>query len=108
MGEENTGYYFYDFNAKINYDFGRKNKLYLSGYFGKDRFYMKYNSGGLKEDVGFQWGNATGTMRWNHLFNNKLFANTSVIFSNYKFGIYDKYFYPETKTRIILRNTIPG
>ncbi len=38
---ENTGYYFYDFNAKINYDFGRNNKLYLSGYFGKDKFYLK-------------------------------------------------------------------
>jgi hypothetical protein len=43
LQEEKVGYYFYDFNAKINYDFGRKNKLYLSGYFGKDKFYMKYN-----------------------------------------------------------------
>jgi hypothetical protein len=89
--EENTGYYFYDFNAKVNYDFGRKNKLYLSGYFGEDKFYMKYNSGGVKENIGFHWGNATGTLRWNHLFNNKLFTNASAIFSNYYFGIYDKY-----------------
>jgi len=91
MSEENTGYYFYDFNAKINYDFGRKNKLYLSGYFGKDRFYMKYKTDYMKENIGFQWGNATGTLRWNHLFTNKVFSNTSVIFSNYTFGIYDKY-----------------
>lgn len=90
--EEITGYYFYDFNAKINYDFGRKNKLYLSGYFGKDKFYIKYNSrDGLKENVGFLWGNATATLRWNHLFGNRLFANTSLVYSNYSFGIYDKY-----------------
>jgi hypothetical protein len=91
IGEENTGYYFYDFNAKVNYDFGRKNKLYLSGYFGKDKFYMKFNSNRVIENVGFLWGNATGTLRWNHLFNSKLFSNTSLIYSNYKFGIYDKY-----------------
>jgi hypothetical protein len=89
--EENTGYYFYDFNAKINYDFGRKNKLYLSGYFGEDKFYLKNNSEYVQENVGFQWGNATGTLRWNHLFSSRLFANASAIFSNYKFGIYDKY-----------------
>ncbi|HUX55502.1 MAG TPA: carboxypeptidase-like regulatory domain-containing protein [Bacteroidales bacterium] len=91
MEEENTGYYFYDFNAKINYDFGRKNKLCLSGYFGKDKFYLKNNTEYVKENVGFLWGNATGTLRWNHLFNNKVFANASAIFSNYTFGIYDKY-----------------
>ncbi len=91
MNEENTGYYFYDFNAKINYDFGRKNKLYLSGYFGKDKFYLKNNMDNVRENIGFLWGNATGTLRWNHLFNNKLFANASAIYSNYSFGIYDKY-----------------
>src|SRR5450759_5186012 len=91
LGEEKTGYYFYDFNAKINYDFGRKNKLYLSGYFGKDKFYTKTNTEYVKEDIGFRWGNATGTLRWNHLFTNKLFSNTSAIFSQYSFGIYDKY-----------------
>lgn len=90
---DNVGYYFYDFNAKVNYDFGRKNKLYLSGYFGNDKFYVKNNSDQVKESIGFRWGNATGTLRWNHLFTNKLFANTSLIFSNYTFGIYDKYKY---------------
>lgn len=88
---ENTGYYFYDFNAKVNYDFGRKNKLYLSGYFGKDKFYVKNNTADVKENIGFLWGNATGTLRWNHLFSNKLFANASAIYSSYHFGIYDKY-----------------
>ena len=91
MKEEKSGYFFYDFNAKINYDFGRKNKLYLSGYFGKDEFYVKNNSEDVNEKFAFYWGNSTGTVRWNHLFNNKLFANMSVVYSNYTFGIYDKY-----------------
>lgn len=87
------GYFFYDLNAKLNYDFGEKNRVYLSGYFGKDKFYFKdkypegYFSGGLG------WGNATATARWNHLFNSQLFSNTSAILSDYKFltSIEDKY-----------------
>jgi hypothetical protein len=91
LNEDNTGYYFYDFNAKVNYDFGRRNKIYLSGYFGKDKFYLKNIQENYKEDVGFLWGNATGTLRWNHLFNSKLFSNASIVYSNYTFGIYEKY-----------------
>lgn len=91
LGEEKIGYYFYDLNAKINYDFGRKNKLYLSGYFGNDKFSMKTNNRYYNHDIGFLWGNGTGTLRWNHLFTNKLFSNTSAIFSNYTFRIFDKY-----------------
>jgi hypothetical protein len=89
--EQNTGYFFYDLNAKVNYDFGRKNKLYLSGYFGKDKFYLKDIEKDYIENTGFLWGNSTGTFRWNHLFNSKLFSNVSLVYSNYSFGIYDKY-----------------
>ena len=84
-GQTNAGYYFYDFNAKANYDFGPKNKVYLSGYFGRDRFYARDNTAG--SDIGIGWGNATGTLRWNHLFNQKLFSNLSLIYSDYKFNI---------------------
>jgi len=87
-GEATGGYYFYDFNAKVNYDFGQKNKLYLSGYFGKDSFGAKEKSENYKFSSGLDWGNATGTLRWNHLFSQKLFANMSLIYSDYKFGIY--------------------
>ena len=84
-----AGYYFYDLNTKVNYDFGRKNKLYLSGYFGEDRFSVKQNSNqGNFNKTGINWGNATGTFRWNHLFHDQLFGNASVIFSNYQFNIY--------------------
>ncbi len=84
--QTDAGYYFYDLNAKVNYDFGRKNKLYLSGYFGKDKFHAKFDEG-YDEKGGLNWGNATATLRWNHLFSNKLFANTSAVFSDYRFGI---------------------
>lgn len=86
-----VGYYFYDLNAKINYDFGRKNKIYLSGYFGKDLFSTENDSKDVEEKAGFNWGNTTATLRWNHLFTSKLFTNTSIIYSNYKFQISDKY-----------------
>lgn len=84
--ETDAGYYFYDLNAKVNYDFGRKNKLYLSGYFGKDKFHAKYTED-YDEKASLNWGNATATLRWNHLFSSKLFANTSAVFSDYRFGI---------------------
>jgi outer membrane receptor protein involved in Fe transport len=88
--EQKVGYYFYDLNAKVNYDFGKKDKLYLSGYFGRDKFYTKNQPEMLHEasEAGLKWGNATGTLRWNHLYNNRLFSNTSLILSNYNFDIY--------------------
>lgn len=85
--ESKAGYNFHDFNAKVNYDFGRKNKLYLSGYFGRDKFFSRFKDGDNQYNAGLGWSNATGTARWNHLYNNKLFANTSFIFSNYVFNI---------------------
>lgn len=79
------GYYFYDYNAKLNYDFGDRNKVFLSGYFGKDRFYFKEKWQQQTMSGSLGWGNATATARWNHLYNSKLFSNTSLIFSDYKF-----------------------
>lgn len=72
--------YFYDLNAKANYHFDDHNAIYLSGYFGKDVL-------GLKNLFGTNWGNATGTVRFNHIFSSKLFSNTSVVFSNYNYAI---------------------
>jgi hypothetical protein len=83
------GYYFYDLNAKVNYDFSRRNKLYLSGYFGRDRFFIRERADGGRFRAGIDWGNATGTLRWNHLFSEKLFTNTSLIFTDYRFKIYE-------------------
>lgn len=78
-----SGYYFYDLNAKVNYRFSNKDRLYLSGYFGRDVFDFSNGKQDLK--VNIPWGNATGTLRWNHVFNNKLFANTTAVYNDYNF-----------------------
>ncbi|MFZ4414195.1 MAG: TonB-dependent receptor [Bacteroidales bacterium] len=87
-----VGYYFYDLNAKINYDFGNKNKLFLSAYFGRDKFYMSETGDNIVNND-FYWQNVTATLRWNHLFSNKIFSNTSLIFSDYtlKLNAEEKY-----------------
>jgi hypothetical protein len=84
------GYYFYDLNAKLNYEFGRNDKLFLSGYFGNDDFGANISDQASELENGIKWGNKTATLRWNHLFGQKLFANTSLIYSQYKFGILSK------------------
>ncbi|MDX1940075.1 MAG: TonB-dependent receptor [Saprospiraceae bacterium] len=76
-------YYFYDLNTKINFTLGEKDRLYLSGYFGRDVFGFE----GDFFDFNFDWGNATGTVRWNHVFNPTLFANTTFTYSDYQYNI---------------------
>jgi len=71
--------YFYDLNFKGNYKINDKNRIYLSGYFGQDRM-------ALANLFGLNWGNGTGTIRWNSIINPKLFSNTSLIFSNYSYS----------------------
>lgn len=72
--------YFYDLNAKANFIFSDNNRLYLSGYLGRDNL-------GFQDMFGIDWGNKTGTLRWNHLFSNRLFSNTSLLFSDYSYNI---------------------
>jgi len=72
--------YFYDLNLKANYRIGKKDRVFVSGYFGRDKF-------GFSDQFGFDWGNLTGTARWNHIFSKKLFSNTSFVFSNYNYNI---------------------
>ena len=71
---------FYDLTLKTNYSINRKNRLYLSGYFGKDNF--KFDKA-----QGFNWGNATSSLRWNHLFNERLFSNLTLIYSKYDYAL---------------------
>lgn len=78
-----SGYYFYDLNAKMNYRFSEKDRLYISGYVGRDVF--NFVNGQKSLQVNIPWGNATGTIRWNHVFNKRLFGNTTAIFNNYNF-----------------------
>lgn len=76
----NSTLYFYDLNAKANYQISDKDRIFVSGYFGRDKF-------GFGDQFGFDWGNATGTVRWNHIFNSKLFSNTSFVYSKYDYRI---------------------
>lgn len=78
-----SGYFFYDLNAKVNYKFSEKDRLYLSGYFGRDVF--DFNNVKRSFSSNIPWGNSTTTLRWNHVFNKKLFANTTAVYNNYKF-----------------------
>jgi len=79
-----SGYYFYDLNLKANYTLGQKDRIYLSGYLGKDVFSFKSQEGTFNAHI--PWGNTTGTLRWNHQFGPKLFLNTTAVYNNYKFA----------------------
>jgi hypothetical protein len=80
-----SGYYFYDVNAKFNYQFSEKDHIYLSGYFGRDKF--TFNNAARSFKTLIDWGNSTATLRWNHVFNKKLFSNTTLVYNDYKFGL---------------------
>ncbi len=82
------GYYFYDLNAKANWEINPKNKVYISGYFGKDKFYGGEKDRYSEMEAGLFWDNATSTIRWNSVITDKLFSNLSLIFSNYRLKIY--------------------
>lgn len=71
-------FYFYDLTAKANWKINDNNTLFLSGYFGRDAFGAGFT---------FDWGNQTGTVRWNHLFSDKLFSNLTYYFSNYDYKL---------------------
>lgn len=76
-------YNFYDLNLKSNFELTEKDRLFISGYFGRDVF-------GFNNDLfqfNFNWGNATGTARWNHLFNSRMFSNLTFTYSDYQYNI---------------------
>ena len=87
--------YFYDLNLKANYKINDKNRVFLSGYFGKDNL-------GFGGTFGIDYGNSTATVRWNHVFNSRLFSNTSVIYSNYNYNIHIK----NTSNDLIIKSKI--
>jgi len=80
---EGTNYYFYDLNTKWNYTFSNKNRLFFSGYFGND--VLKFRQPGRDFAFDLPYGNKTGTLRWNHLFNEKMFMNVSAVYNDYRF-----------------------
>ena len=96
--EQSTGgYYFWDLNAKLNHKFSRTSRLFVSGYFGKDRFYntlsneytnSQDNSSNRDESSnGLDWGNAIAAVRWNKILSPKLFMNVTSTYSQYRFNV---------------------
>ncbi len=71
---------FYDLTGKANYNINKRNRIFVSGYAGRDKFFFDKNQG-------FSWGNNTGTIRWNKIFSDRLFANFSGIFSRYDYSL---------------------
>jgi hypothetical protein len=109
------GYYFYDMTAKINHRFSPKDRVYLSAYMGSDRFYVNMNeeyefydlhdsysgtTSSTANKSGLTWGNMTAAFRWNHIFTNKLFGNTTLTYSRYRMDIYMKRWETERVDRI--------
>lgn len=78
--EDVSKVFFYDMNAKVNWKVNNKNRFFLSTYFGRD--VQQFN-----DDGAFKWGNKTATLRWNHLFSERIFSNTSLIFSRFDYGL---------------------
>ena len=79
-----SGYYFFDLTAKVNWRLSDKDRLYLSSYFGRDIF--SFQNKDLDFNFKVPWGNATASLRWNHLFSDKLFVNTTGVFTDYNFA----------------------
>lgn len=84
-GLNDSKFNFYDLNAKVNYTISSKDRLFLSAYLGQDNFK-------LADLFFFNWGNKTATARWNHIFNNKMFSNFSMIYSNYNYQLGSDFF----------------
>ncbi len=90
-GDSYYGYFFHDFNAKINHKFSDKSRLYLSTYMGKDEFYMKDTYTGIGQDgysskyrSGFNWGNRTYSLRWNRIWSSRIFSNLTLAYGTFK------------------------
>jgi len=80
MSDNENNVSFYDVNAKVSWKQSNKDRFFAAAYFGRDAF-------DLGNAFGFNWGNATGTFRWNHLFSEKLFSNTTFIASQFDYGL---------------------
>jgi hypothetical protein len=81
---QGTNYFFYDLNAKVNYRISDKDRIYLSSYFGRD--VLNFNADTRGFNFGIPYGNQTASLRWNHVFSDNLFANTTVIYNQYNFN----------------------
>lgn len=87
-----VSYFFHDFNGKINHRISKNDRIYLSGYFGRDKFrlrdvFFQVNSSRGDDNTEIGWGNQIASLRWNHIFGPRLFSNTTLTYSRYKFSL---------------------
>lgn len=80
VSDYDFGLNFYDLTLKTNYTLNQKNRIYLSGYLGRDNF-------NVSDDAGFNWGSKTATLRWNSVITNRLFLNVSAVYSKYDYKL---------------------
>lgn len=97
---QGTNYYFYDLNAKVNYKLSSKDRIFVSGYFGRDIFKLESKANDFR--FNFPYGNKTLSARWNHLFSDKLFMNLTAVYNDYmyEFGGGQGDFYVESTSGV--------
>lgn len=93
----NVPYYFYDLNMKANYSLNPKNKIYVSGYFGKDVYEFESQKKNFSNDL--KWGNYTGTLRWNFIPSAKVFTNLTLLVSNYNYNFGNEFIFGKEKKK---------
>jgi hypothetical protein len=105
-GSLSAGYYFYDLNGKFSHKFSDKDRLYLSMYMGDDAIYAKFRSRFKNTDeskmteqmkLDWDWGNIVTSARWNHVVSNRLFMNSTLAYTRYRFNLYVGSRYEETQ-----------
>ncbi len=89
LEDQDVGYYFADINAKLNYKFSRKDRLYLSFYRGRDKLFSEYTFNNQKSTNEMSYGNLTGALRWNHLYSDRLFSNFTATYTGYNLVLSD-------------------
>lgn len=87
LSNEDAGYYFADINAKLNYKFSRKDRVYLSFYRGRDKLFSDFNTNDQTDSGEMDYGNITGALRWNHLYSKKLFSNLTATYTRYNLSL---------------------
>lgn len=90
------GYYFYDLNAKVNHRFSDRSRMFISLYNGKDKMDSNFKDEGTdyatKDKADLHWGNFLSSVKWNYQITPKLFSNTTVAYTHYKFNVDSKYY----------------
>lgn len=95
--DSRMGYGFYDLNAKLNWQAGKRNRLYLSFYNGRDKFYNQWKNEGKKDKYQYNWGNLSSSLRWNHVLTPRIFFNIQAYYSRFQFTESNRIYNNKTK-----------